>query len=621
MRWDPGRALRAAACIAVLILVAGLWVTVTGAFGDRTRALLLTIYSPVALAGVWALVRFVETGRTRERRLVARLEAESNAGKQLCIAAIESLAYAVEGRTSYNLGHLSRVQAYTVAVARELGLSPDEIDGLRIASLVHDIGRLGVPDNILVKEGALTEVEREKVQAYPILGGRLLATIPFPWPVVPVVRHHREHFDGSGYPDGLSGDEIPLGSRILAVVDAYDALVHGGSYRSGQPAAEAMVQIERAAGSQFDPQVVSVFRSVVDRVNAEIKQAEAGEHAHSAAFEIARAQREVQALYELACSVGTTLCLDDTLQTLARRILTIVSAATCVIYLHEEDTEFLHAYAAFGMNHWFFRRSRARIGTYLTGRVASRGEAVATGFMPDDIQLRHTPEPWTPLRSTLIVPLKADGQVIGTINLYHVEPDAFQPDDMRVMIFVGELAGRALKNARLFAQTQETAFTDAVTGLKNRRFLRQFLEQELNRARKNNHPIAVLGLDLDRFKPVNDLYGHERGDQVLREIGQLLQSMVRNYDLAARYAGDEFAIVLPETYAKEAEVVARKIKAAVDKYAEGLVEADPAFPRIGVSVGVATFPEDATDAQGLLACADQVMYGNKRAERSDRDAA
>src|ERR1041385_8568599 len=112
------------------------------------------------------------------------------------------------------MGALCSVEAYTVATAKGLGLEGDDLDCARVSALIHDIGRLGVPDNILSKEGALTDDERDKIRAYPVLGSRLLATIPFPWPIVPIVRHHREHFDGSGYPDGLAGDRIPLAARI-----------------------------------------------------------------------------------------------------------------------------------------------------------------------------------------------------------------------------------------------------------------------------------------------------------------------------------------------------------------------------------------------------------------------
>lgn len=606
----------AVACL-VCLFAAAAFILYSGSFsGNQLRTMLALFYAPMSALGFWALVRFIEAFRTCERALITRLETERTLAKQMCLAAIETLAYSVEAKTPHNSGHLWRVQAYTVATARALGVDEDSLDGLRVAALLHDIGRLGVPATILHKTGELTEEEREKMRAYPVLSGRILSAVPFPWPVVPIVRHHRENFDGTGYPDGLSGDQIPLGARILAVADAYESLVRGSEHRSRYSHAQAVQEIEASAGAMFDPKVVDAFLSIVESVNRELAQEDAWQEGRSAAAEIARAHREMLALYELACTVGSTLCLSDTLDVLIHKIRAIVNCSTCVIYLFEEDREYLRARAVYGQNHWHFRRSRARVGTFLTGRVASRGQPVMASFMADDILLRHTAETWVPLRSTLIVPLVAQGEVIGTVNLYHTEPDAFQTDDLRVMSLVGEMAGRAVHNACLFAQTQETAFTDPLTGLRNARYLRQFLEQEINRARKNNHKLAVLGLDLDQFKPVNDTYGHERGDRVLCEIGQVLQAQVRNYDLVARSAGDEFVVALPETGREEAEVVAAKIKRAVDRYAESLVLADPRFPRIGVSVGIAIFPDDAGDLRGLLACADRGMYEDKRAGRA-----
>lgn len=617
---DTGQFARGVACFFVLAFAFVLSRYCAAAGTNLTRLSLLGVYVPLGAAFAYVFTQYLAAYRSRERHLLARVEAESAAGKRLCIASIEALAYAVEGRTSQAIGHLSRVEAYTVAIAKGLGLDGDDLDCARVAALIHDIGRLGVPDNILSKEGALTDDERDKIRAYPVLGSRLLATIPFPWPIVPIIRHHREQFDGSGYPDGLVGERIPLTARILAVVDTYDSLISGGAHRDPTAHADAVLQIRALAGTQFDPDVVGAFLTVVDEVNDQLSRQIARQSVPTAAYEIARANREVRALYEMACAVGTTLNLDDTLLGLVDRIKDILDYSTCVFYVVEEEEEWLQASAAFGVNHWHFRKSRARLGAYLTGRVAYRGEPIIASFLPDDIELRHTTEAWSPLRSTLIVPLLAEGQVIGTINVYHTEADAFGQDELRVMSLVGELGGRAVHNARLFAQTQENAYTDAVTGLRNRRYLRLFLDQEMNRARKNNHALAVLGLDLDRFKPVNDTYGHERGDQVLREIGQVLQAQIRNYDLVARYAGDEFAVVLPETEVEKARIVAQKIAESVDRYAARLVARDPAFPRIGVSVGIAMFPDHGEDITSLLAYADHVMYEDKRVRKAERAA-
>lgn len=598
-----------------------------------------------------ALTRFSWTGsKRRESALVSLLNEESRASRRLCLATIEALVYAVEARTPANIGHLERMQAYVVATGlawlakRRDGDSsgneavPNEtsledrtflddpegwLEGLRAATLLHDIGRLGVPENILSKEGELTREERDKMRAYPVLGGRILGAVPFPWPVVSIVRHHQEHWSGEGYPDGLSGQAIPLGARILAVADAYDSLVSPRRYRSLCTHETALEELRRAAGIQFDPEVVEAFCSVIDsvRIQQESRGSQERNENVATAQEIARAQREMQSLYDLVCSFTAALSLKDTLSLLTERIHGILNSAACVVFLLEENGEVLRAEAAVGANQSFFTASTARVGTYLTGRVVSRGETAKGSFLTDDVELTASSDLWMPLRSTLVAPLKAEGQVIGTLNLYHTDPNAFCHDDQRLMSIVGELAGRAIANARLFTQTQETAYTDALTGLRNARFLRHFLEQEINRARKNDHSLAVLGMDLNGFKAVNDTLGHEQGDEVLCGVSRIFAAQVRNYDLVVRQAGDEFVIVLPETDRLRAEIVAEKVKLAVEAYADWLQQTVSGFPRIGVSIGIALFPEDGSALRELLSHADLRMYDEKRSGKARQKAA
>ncbi len=558
----------------------------------------------------WTRRRLLGPSSVADLKRLLQLERDSSEG--LCLSAIEALASAVEAKSGDNLGHLARVHAYSFAISRAMNVDHETVQAIRVASLTHEIGRLGVPETILAKAGALTEEERERIRVYPVLGARVLSTVPFPWPVVPVVQHHRELWNGAGYPDQLQGENIPLGARILAVADCYDTLVSNRSYRSSHSHEEAMAEIKARAGLDFDPAVVTALTSVVDAVNARLKAPENVLGDVRASVEIAAAQQEAEALHDLATAVGATLDLEIALEALARRIRATVPFTSCAIYLLEDDRKTLHAYGAFGANIHYLMHSRAKLRESLTGKVVLDGVGVRAPFREDRLWLSPAAEPWQPLRSSLIVPLRADGRSIGTINLHSEKPDGFRAEDLRVMAVIGDLAGRAVENARLFAQTRETAFTDPLTGLRNSRYLRHFLDQEINRAHTNVHPIAVLGLDLDGFKLVNDTYGHEMGDRILREVAQLLQAQIRSYDMLARCGGDEFVLVLPETERIEADLVAEKIRRAAVRYATDKVSANADFPQLGVSVGVAMFPEDAPSAAGLLAHADGRMYEQKR---------
>ena len=191
-------------------------------------------------------------------------------------ATLEALAGALETRDRETRGHCMRVAAYTAFVAGKMGITGQALADIRIGALLHDIGKIGIPDAILLKPGRLTSREREIMKEHPTIGARLLAGIQFLEGAVPVVLSHQECFDGSGYPDGLRGDRIPLGARIFSVVDTYDAMTSDRPYRRAVSYAEALREIRQHAGTQFDPRVVKEFESIAredwERIRKRIDQ-------------------------------------------------------------------------------------------------------------------------------------------------------------------------------------------------------------------------------------------------------------------------------------------------------------------------------------------------------------
>ena len=569
----------------------------------------------------WRMAR-----RGQQRICAGELETERQASKHLCFSTLEALTYALEASDPANIGHLDSAQRSVAALCRAFDLPAAEAEGLRAAALLHNIGRLGVPASILNKAEALSPEEQEKLRVHPALGARILASIPFPWKVVELVRTYAEHWDGGGYPAGLKGEAIPLGARILAVANAYSALQRPRPYRAALSPTEALAEIERQAGAQFDPGVVAAFRPIASQIRGEseigVPRSAASEAQPRAARDwlddIAAAQRESLGLSRLAETVSSSLHLQSVSQTLLESVRDIVDCDACVLFLPDDDDDTLRGAAALGVNERHLVGSLARIGTYLTGRAYSQGQPLVASYLPDDLRLREVSDSWTPLRSTLIVPLQQDGHSIGAINLYAVAPDAFGPETLRVMRIVATQAARALGNARRFQEIHDSAYTDALTGLRNARYLREFLERETNRAQRDGSAFAVLTLDLDNFKPINDRFGHARGDQVLRDCGEILASHLRNYDLAARYAGDEFVVVLSQTDALQAAIVATKLKTAVEKYGQKLIAREPDFPQVGISIGVAMHPQDGTDLAALLCRSDAAMYADKQSRAAGR---
>ncbi len=174
--------------------------------------------------------------------------------------AIEALALAIDAKDETTHNHLLRVKVYATEIGRELNMSDDEMQALQAAALLHDVGKLAVPEYIISKPGKLTREEFEKMKIHPVVGAEILDRVRFPYPVVPIVRSHHEKFDGTGYPNGLSGEDIPLGARILAAVDCLDALASDRQYRRALPLDKAMEIVAGESGTAFDPKVVAILQ-------------------------------------------------------------------------------------------------------------------------------------------------------------------------------------------------------------------------------------------------------------------------------------------------------------------------------------------------------------------------
>ena len=177
---------------------------------------------------------------------------------------IHALAIAVEAKDPYTEGHIERVASYALSLGREFGLSEEELALLRKGAILHDVGKIGVSESILLKAGSLTEEEFERVKSHAVVGEKICQPLKQAGLILEVIRHHHERYDGKGYPDGLAGEDIPLGARIMAVADAYDALTSDRPYRHRLSMEEAIQVLKQEAGRQFDPKLVLAFVSMLE---------------------------------------------------------------------------------------------------------------------------------------------------------------------------------------------------------------------------------------------------------------------------------------------------------------------------------------------------------------------
>ena len=562
-------------------------------------------------------------------------------------AMTHSLVAAIDARDRFTRAHTANVTRLALSIARKMGISTTDAQGLKIAALLHDIGKLWVPEHILLKPGKLSPDQFDKIKNHSALGQKILSGISFPWSVGEMIRSHHERWDGTGYPDRLKEEQIPLGARIICLADVYDAMTSKRSYRSSNTIEQTVKYIRGAAGTHFDPAVVQAFEQVIadgDLPGVDLRMIESADEQPREAALAAREQNRAAdassmdedvsstssqfiAMFEIAQTANTSLDLEKMLYLLASKIKSMISCASCVIFLRDGDSDQLEVKMAVGANAQYFEGGHTTIGQGqgLTGVIAETGKGTIAHYDTSDVTLSSFLQPWVKvddwveLGGAMVVPLTWGETVIGTINLYHARPSAFSEEDLRLLTAVAPQVSKAVQNALLFKQTTESALTDVLTALHNARYLFARLEQELNRAKRLGRPVSVLGLDLDNFKAINDTFGHQQGDAVLREMAKLFLSQVRDYDLVCRYAGDEFVIVLPDTNKSEALDTAHRIEAAVDAHRP--YGQNDKKVRVGVSVGTATYPDDGHDVRTLIARADVNMYAQKKRRKEDAAAA
>ncbi len=572
------------------------------------------------------------------RLYLGKLESEKNHVEQMSnlhLRTIEALALAIEAKDHTTHDHLQRVRVYATEVGKLLELSSDELQALQAAALLHDIGKLAVPENIISKPGKLTPEEFEKMKIHPIVGAEILERVQFPYPVVPIVRAHHEKWDGTGYPYGLKGEEIPLGARILSAVDFLDALASDRQYRHALPLETVMGRLQEEYGKAFDPRVVRVLQDryldiekMVQNASGQIPwtklstevKVERGVAPATGLAEssvgrqegakfltsIAAARQEVQALFELTQDLGSSLSLDETLSVFSTKLKRLVPYSAIAIYVRHEDR--LLPEHVNGDNFRLLAGLNIPVGQGLSGWVAQNKKPVLNGNPALEPGYPRDPGEFMPLRSALAVPLESPDAVVGVLTLYHASKDAFTTDHLRILLAIRSRIALAIENALRFRQAESSATTDYLTGLPNARSLFLQLDHELARCKRNNTSLTVMVCDMDGFKQINDRFGHLEGNRVLVRFAQMLQKSCREYDYVARMGGDEFVVIAPGLTAEAAAHKAESLRQLVQKAGREICGENS----LSLSIGQAVYPETGLDAEDLLAEADRRMYMEKR---------
>jgi diguanylate cyclase (GGDEF)-like protein len=594
-------------------------------FAYYTGALLAMLAVAVTRYGgaVWAMLLLVPAYITYRsyRAYAARILEEQRQVREMSdlqMAVIKSLALAIEAKDRTSHDHLQRMQTYAEGLARALGMSEPEVLGVRTAALLHDIGNLAVPEHILSKTGALTNAEFERLKIHPRVGSEILKSVPFPYPVASLVLSHHERWDGRGYPAGLKGDDIPLGARIIAVVDCFGAMLAERPYRQARTYAEAIATLRENGGAALDSLIVEKFVEVLPRLEYQLRSEGTSsavsssvditpsQRAVTALDHIAVAHREEHVLHEVAQTLSSTLRISDVVALISSRLVNLIPFSASALFLYDEESELY-------------------LCQYASGAHPDAIRAVTASTVEG---LEKALPSWTPLRgsmvpmrlqSVLVAPLQSSPRAMGALVLYHHDHGVYTADHRRLMSQIAAQAAPVVANAVVFERAQEQSLTDVLTSLPNRRYMDRHFAQEIARVHRHRGSLSVLLLDMDRFKEINDEFGHQAGDRALREVAQVLRGSLREYDVCARYAGDEFVVIVGDCDLSQAERRRREIQDAVA--AIGFEPLPGRRVPLGISAGAATYPQDGLAADDLLAVADRRMYQDKAVRKTGRGKA
>ncbi len=630
------------------------WTLTTQVAGAASAVL---FYSAIHGAGLpFILLGLLITGmvhllyRFNEKRLSEVRRAEADQRKHveematIHMNTIESLAIAIDAKDQTTHGHVRRTQIYASEMGKLFNVGGKELQALFAGALLHDIGKLAVPEYILNKPGKLTEAEFAKMKIHPTVGGDILRRVNFPYPVEDIVRYHHEKWDGSGYPKGLKGEGIPLVARIISVVDFYDATRCDRPYRKGMKREDSLALLRSMATTAFDPRVVDVFIEHVEEFDQLIAADDIQEQVESeiavndyltktkpdaglassilgtpgddyAGFRsITEAQREVFALHEIAQTIGSSLNLNDTVTLVSNKLRAIVPFDTCIIFIVDEKSGKAVAAHVAGEDADVFSHRRMNVGDGITGWVIANARSMCNASpeldlvgVPEDVARNY--------RGVLVSPLLREDGAFGAITLYSKSRTSYTTEHVRLLESVCQHASSALNNALTFEKTKESALIDLLTELPNARGFYMMLEQRIAECQRlNNESLAVVSMDIDDFKAINDQYGHAIGDRVLAGVAGVIRKELRQMDILTRYAGDEFVAIMPMASTLMAASIGERIRNAVE--GQKFSVRAGTMVQFGISIGVACYPDEGDTTEELLTAAARKMQSNKHSRKT-----
>jgi putative nucleotidyltransferase with HDIG domain len=354
----------------------------------------------------------------------------------LNLRTMEALVGAIEAKDGASSNEVGLVRAYAIETAKQLQLPEEDMKALAAAALLRDIGKMAVPDHLFARSGQLAPAEIERMRSHVSAGAAILKDVRFPYPVLPTIKSHHEKWNGSGYPEGLKGDQIPIGARIIGVVDALVSLSSGRPYRPAIPVEQAMEKIASDAGHAFDPNVVAALQRSYKEVEFSAPRkssddsAQTEEDPGNALHFILKAKYEAQIL----APTDAALNLKESLAVLAMRLGRVVSHDTIVIHVQTGD-RLIPEYVC-GDESKFFGLREIPVGHGISGKVAETGKSVLNADPIVELAAIGAERKDSTLHSAISVPIENSRGARGVLTLYRTAKNAFAGDDLRVLLAI-----------------------------------------------------------------------------------------------------------------------------------------------------------------------------------------
>jgi len=548
----------------------------------------------VVLAVSTMLCAFI-SARVR-RALLNEYESRRRQQEESYVATIGALAAALDAKDRYTEAHSRETADLAVNVGKRLDLPPDQLRLLKYGALLHDIGKIGIPGYILQKPGSLTPEEFAIMREHPVIGERIVASVAFLAPLGPIVRAEHERWNGTGYPDGLKGEEIPVESRIIHACDAFHAMASDRSYRKALPLEAIVAEFRKESGHQFDPRVVDVMLDLIEHDPPHISAAAeaVGQPTPDATVSGPRGwAQHMQTVEALGQQLARATSIEDICNRIGETITTLLPLDQCRVLLMSEDRTRLEVVYLRGTDREEYREVTAAnatvdVGEGIAGWVAESRRGAVLGDTEHHPKAAHVTGTTVIDESMLAVPVMFQDEVLAVIVVLKLGLNQYSLDQLRLLTILANQAAVSIANARLIERLAAAATVDALTGLMNRGAFEEAVNEQMLRPQSWG---TLLMIDVVNLRETNAAYGHRAGDAVIKRIARAIRASVRGDDVASRWIGDDFAILAPGIDASQAAVMAGRIETALQS------------DRISIRWGTAEYHGDALTAQDLLTAA------------------